>query len=114
IAGVGGDFTISVRPMRQEGHHVPAPPGYNDGDRLGPVIADLDLGTYMRGTPGDGLLVGGTEPECDPLQWLDPPEDAAPNPTGTVYQAQLTRAARRFPGRTIPGTSRRTAGGADG
>jgi len=110
IAGVGGDFTISVRPMRQEVHHVPAPPGYNDGDRPGPVIADLDLGTYMRGTPGDGLLVGGTEPECDPLQWLDAPEDAAPNPTVTVYQAQLTRAARRFPGLTIPGTPRGIAG----
>src|SRR5207247_9442000 len=49
IAGVGSDFTISVRPMRQEVHHVPAPPGYNNGDQLGPVIADLDLGTYMRG-----------------------------------------------------------------
>ena len=110
IAGVGGDFTISVRPMRQEVHHVPAPPGYNDGGRPGPVIADLDLGTYMRGTPGNGLLVGGTEPECDPLQWLDAPEDAAPNPTVTVYQAQLTRAARRFPGLTIPGTPRGITG----
>ena len=27
IARVGGDFTISVRPLRQEVHHVPAPPG---------------------------------------------------------------------------------------
>jgi len=110
IAGVGDDFTISVRPLRQEVHQVPAPPGYNNGDRLGPVIADLDLGTYFRGTPGDGLLVGGTEPECDPLQWLDAPEDAAPHPTASVYQAQLTRAARRLPGLTVPGTPRGISG----
>jgi sarcosine oxidase subunit beta len=110
IAGVGGDFTISVRPMRQEVHQVPAPPGYNDGDRLGPVIADLDLGTYMRGTPGDGLLVGGTEPECDPLHWLDAPEDAAPHPTASLYQSQLTRAARRLPGLKVPGTPRGISG----
>ncbi len=96
--------------MRQEVHHVPAPPGYNNGDQLGPVIADLDLGTYMRGTPGDGLLVGGTEPECEPLQWLDAPEDAAPNPTSSVYQSQLTRAARRLPGLKVPGTPRGIAG----
>ena len=110
LAGVGDDFTVSVRPMRQEVHHVPAPPGYNDGDRLGPVIADLDLGTYMRGTPGDGLLVGGTEPECEPLQWLNAPEDAAQNPTVALYQSQLTRAARRFPGLRVPGTPRGIAG----
>jgi sarcosine oxidase subunit beta len=110
IAGIGDDFTITVRPMRQEVHHVPAPPGYNQGDRPGPVIADLDLGTYMRGTPGDGLLVGGTEPECDPLQWLDAPEDAAAHPTAALYQAQLTRAARRLPGLTIPGTPRGITG----
>ncbi len=65
LAGVGEDFTISVRPMRQEVHHVPAPPGFNSGDRLGPVVADLDLGVYVRGTPGDGMLIGGTEPDCD-------------------------------------------------
>jgi sarcosine oxidase, subunit beta len=99
-----------VRPMRQEVHHVPAPAGFNHGDRLGPVIADLDLGTYVRATPGDGLLVGGTEPECDPLQWLDSPEEASPNPTVAVYEAQLTRAARRLPALTIPPTPRGIVG----
>jgi sarcosine oxidase, subunit beta len=110
LAGVGDDFTISVRPMRQEVHHVPAPPGFNQGDRLGPVIADLDLGTYMRGTPGDGLLIGGTEPPCEPLQWLDRPEDAAPNPTVALYEAQVTRAARRLPALTIPPAPRGIVG----
>jgi sarcosine oxidase, subunit beta len=110
LAGVGDDFTISVRPMRQEVHHVPAPPGFNQGDRLGPVVADLDLGTYFRGAPGDGLLIGGTEPECEPLQWLDRPEDAVPNPTVELYEAQVTRAARRLPALTIPPAPRGIVG----
>ena len=110
IAGVCEDFTISVRPMRQEVHQVPAPPGFNSEDRLGPVVADLDLGIYVRGAPGDAMLVGGTEPECEPLQWLDDPDDVYPYPTAAVYEAQLTRAARRFPKLTIPGTPRGIAG----
>ncbi len=110
LAGVGEDFTISVRPMRQEVHHVPAPPGFNSGDRLGPVVADLDLGIYVRGTPGDGMLIGGTEPDCEPLQWLDEPEDASPHPTSALYEAQVTRAARRFPGLRVPGTPRGITG----
>ena len=103
LAGVGADWTVSTRPMRQEVHHVPAPPGFNRDGRPGPAIADLDLGIYMRGTPGDGLLIGGTEPECDPLQWLDDAEDFLPNPTAAVFEAQVTRAARRFPELGVPG-----------
>jgi glycine/D-amino acid oxidase-like deaminating enzyme len=110
LAGVGSDFTIGVRPMRQEVHAVPAPPGYSDGVRLGPVIADVDLGTYLRATPGGDLLVGGTEPECDPLQWLDDPDEAQPNPTRPVFDAQVTRAARRFPHLQVPSTVRGVVG----
>jgi glycine/D-amino acid oxidase-like deaminating enzyme len=110
LAGVGEDFTIAVRPMRQEVHHVPAPPGFNSEHQLGPVVADLDLGVYVRATAGDGVLIGGTEPECEPLQWIDEPEDAYPNPTTAVYEAQVTRAARRFPGLKVPGTPRGITG----
>ena len=102
LAGIGADFTIPVRPMRQEVHHVTAPPGYNDGDRLGPVVADVDLGIYIRATPGDGMMVGGTEPECDPLEWITDPEDLNIHPTAARFEAQVTRAARRFPGLQVP------------
>ena len=110
LAGVGADFTVDVRPMRQEVHHVTAPCGFNRGSDLGPVIADVDLGTYMRATPGDGLLVGGTEPECDPLQWLDDPDEASPRPTSALFNAQVTRAARRLPDLGVPSTPRGVAG----
>ena len=109
LAGVGQDWSVSVRPMRQEVHHVPAPAGYN-GDGIGPCIADMDLGTYMRGTPGNGLLVGGTEPECDELQWTDDPDGINPHPTQDVFAAQITRAARRLPELGVPGRAVGIAG----
>jgi glycine/D-amino acid oxidase-like deaminating enzyme len=102
LAGVGRDWSVSVRPMRQEVHHVPAPHGYSRGDELGPTIADLDLGTYVRATPGDGLLVGGTEPECDGLDWVEDPDTVNPYPTQSLFQAQVTRAARRLPRLGVP------------
>jgi sarcosine oxidase subunit beta len=96
--------------MRQEVHHVPAPPGYNDGDRLGPVVLDLDLGTYLRPAAGGGLLVGGAEPACDPLEWLDDPDAANPNRTVALFESQVTRAARRFPGLRVPAQPKGIAG----
>src|SRR3954454_11721348 len=42
LAGVGADWTVSVRAMRQEVHHVSAPPRFNADGLPGPVIADLD------------------------------------------------------------------------
>jgi sarcosine oxidase subunit beta len=109
LADVLGDFNVGTRPMRQEVHHVAAPQGYGVG-APGPLVADLDLGTYFRGTPGDGLLVGGTEPECDPLQWLDDPDAYDRNPTQEVYRAQVYRAARRLPDLAVPEGARGIAG----
>jgi sarcosine oxidase subunit beta len=109
LAGVGADWSVTVRPMRQEVHQLRAPEGFNR-DGMGPCVADLDLGIYLRGTPGDGLLVGGTEPECDELQWVDDPDASNPNPTRQVFDAQVTRAARRFPELGVPGTAMGIAG----
>ena len=51
-----------------------------------------------------GLLVGGTEPECDPLEWVDNPDTVSMAPTQAVFQAQVTRAARRLPDLGVPGS----------
>lgn len=48
--------------------------------------------------------MGSTEPVCDPLQWLDDPDDLSLRVTKKVYEAQVFRAARRLPGLTVPGT----------
>jgi sarcosine oxidase, subunit beta len=107
LAGVGDDFTVAVRPMRQEVHAVAADATLTD---TLPVVADLDLGTYFRRMPGHAVLVGGAEPECDPLQWLDDADDADPHPTAAIFQAQVTRAARRLPALTVPPAARGLAG----
>lgn len=102
LAGVGSDFTVSVRPLRQEVHYVDAPDGYSSEAGITPVISDSDLGTYIRSTPGGGMLVGGAEPECDPLEWLEDPDDYNPNCTNAAFETQIARAARRFPELDIP------------
>jgi glycine/D-amino acid oxidase-like deaminating enzyme len=107
LAGVGGDFTVRLRPMRQEVHHVPAPKALRAN---GICFADMDLGTYVRPERGGSLLVGGTEPACDPMPWLDDPDAVNPNPTQAVFEAQVTRAARRLPELAVPNRAKGVAG----
>ncbi|MFP5021212.1 NAD(P)/FAD-dependent oxidoreductase [Pseudonocardia phyllosphaerae] len=110
LAGVGSDFTVGVRPLRQEVAHATAPDGYAPAGSPGISIADMDLGTYMRGEVGGGLLVGGTEPECDTLDWLEDPDETHPYPTAAVFDAQVTRAARRLTELAVPSRPRGVVG----
>lgn len=103
LAGIGSEFTIGVRPLRQEVHEVPAPEGYNrDEQQLGPAIGDVDLGTYMRPGAHNTFLVGGTEPACDAFEWIEDPDSALLRATQERYDAQTTRAARRLPDLRVP------------
>lgn len=110
LAGVGGDFTISVRPLRQEVHQVPAPDGYHRDGQYPPAIADLDLGTYIRSTYDNGILIGGTEPECDPLDWVDDPDQIDHHVTAARFEAQVTRASRRLAELRVPSMPRGVVG----
>ncbi|MFE1962507.1 FAD-dependent oxidoreductase, partial [Streptomyces sp. NPDC059479] len=65
---------------------------------------------YIRGEVGGGLLIGGTEPECDPFEWIDDPDTASPHPTMGVFEAQTTRAARRLTELAVPNRARGVAG----
>jgi glycine/D-amino acid oxidase-like deaminating enzyme len=100
LAGVESDFGVRTRPMRQEVHQVAAPTSY-DGDGA-VALADLDLGTYVRPARDGQLLVGGTEPACDPLEWVDDPDVVDARPTAAGFQRQVTRAARRLPELGVP------------
>ena len=106
LAGVGKDFTITVKPMRQEVHQINTPMNLLPG----PIIGDLDLGIYMRSTPTGSTLIGGTEPECDQLDWVDDVEAVNLNRTKELFEAQVTRAARRFPALKIPNSPSGIAG----
>lgn len=101
LAGVDDDMRITHRPLRQEVFVAPAP----DGARLedgAPLVADLDIGQYFRPQPGGTLLVGGTEPDCDPLHWVDDPDANSEHPTVEMFETYLVRLARRLPDLGIP------------
>lgn len=109
LAGIGDDFTIGTRPLRQEVHHVPGP--HDATAAAGDIaLADLDLGIYLRSTGDGNILIGGTEPECDPLEWIDDPDTSNANPTVSRFEAQVMRAARRLPGLHVPNRPRGLAG----
>ncbi len=98
MAGVGEDFTIAVRPMRQEVHHISTPLNL----LTGPMIGDMDLGTYMRPSPGGAILLGGTEPECEPLEWVDDLDKVNMVRTQALFESQVMRVARRLPALQMP------------
>ena len=100
MAGVGTSG-IKTRPLRQEVHVVPAPRGCSIDDG-GVAIADADLGTYLRPHLGGTFIIGGLEPECDPLVWVDDPDVFDEHPTAEVWEAQTTRAARRVTTLGVP------------
>jgi glycine/D-amino acid oxidase-like deaminating enzyme len=102
MAGIGTDFRVATRPLRQEVHQVTAPGAFSTDAAQGAILADLDLGTYIRPVAGDAVLVGGTEPECDPLEWVADPDEVSPYPTPERFTAQVTRAARRLPDLRVP------------
>ena len=101
MAGVGADFGVTTRPLRQEVHVLDGPPEL--AGKLGPTVSDADLGAYFRFLPGGQLLVGSMEPECDPLDWLDDPQRLDERASVAVYERQSLRLARRFP---TPGATR--------
>ncbi|WP_405682854.1 NAD(P)/FAD-dependent oxidoreductase [Streptomyces sp. NBC_00057] len=110
MADVGAEFTVGVRPLRQEVHQVAAPVcrgGTTSSDpggaetTLGLIVADVDFGTYLRPLGGH-LLIGSMLPDCDPMEWLDDPDLCNPHPTPTGFDTQVTRAARRFPLLRVP------------
>ena len=101
LAGVTGDMRIGHRPLRNEVFAVPAPAGCGLDDG-GTTVADLDIGQYFRPQIGGTLLVGGTEPECDELEWIDDPDEYREQPTVEVWETAMLRLARRVPDFGVP------------
>jgi glycine/D-amino acid oxidase-like deaminating enzyme len=101
LAGVTDDMRIAHRPLRQEVFAVPGPDELSL-ERGAPIVIDLDIGQYFRPQPGGTLLVGGTEAECDPLEWIDDPDHFDEHPTVEKFEITMLRLARRVPTFGVP------------
>ena len=97
MAGVERAMAVRTRALRQEICHVPAPSGAD----LNLIIADPDIASYLRPESGNSLLIGSTQPPCDPLEWVDDPDNFNRNPT-EQWTTQVHRQALRIPSLPIP------------
>lgn len=111
LAGIGSDHGISLTPLRQEVHTLPAESTVirADGSRI-PAVLDAGIGTYMRAEVGGQLLIGGSEPECDELEWVEDPDTVSMSVRPEQFETQALRAAKRFNDITIPNRPRGVVG----
>ena len=101
MAGVLQEMTISTRPLRQEVNLIPGPADFNDASEQF-MMTDRDNGAYLRPDGLGNIMIGGMEPECDPLIWVDDPDSLDRNHTDQ-WTVQAYRAALRIPSLGIPG-----------
>jgi glycine/D-amino acid oxidase-like deaminating enzyme len=101
MAGADVDMAIRHRPLRQEVFAVPAPAGLALDDGA-PIVSDLDIGQYFRPQVGGTLLVGGTEPACDELEWVDDADRYDEHTTVEKFETTMYRLARRVPSFGVP------------
>jgi sarcosine oxidase subunit beta len=101
MAGVLDDMKVTTRALRHEVHYVPFPEGY-DPEKYGRFTSDDDVGGYSRPEVGGMLLVGSQDPACDPLEWIDDPDDFNREVTEEQWKAQVYRMALRVPDLAIP------------
>jgi glycine/D-amino acid oxidase-like deaminating enzyme len=101
LAGVAAEMRIHHRPLRQEVIVAGAPEGFTvEGG--GTVVSDTNFGTYFRPHLGGTLLMGGTEPACDELEWIDDPAVFRESPTMEGFERISLRVARRLPTLGLP------------
>jgi sarcosine oxidase subunit beta len=101
LAGVEDGMRVRTRPLRQELHHVPAPPGV-DYEMSGLHVVDGDLGINFRPEVGNALLVGGNGATCDREVWVDDADRHDDRVTAEVWERHVLRLARRMPSLPVP------------
>ncbi|WP_209370776.1 NAD(P)/FAD-dependent oxidoreductase [Brevibacterium renqingii] len=111
LAGVGSDHGVSLTPLRQEVHTLPAESTVtrSDGSSI-PALLDAGIGTYMRAEVGGKLLIGGTEPDCDELEWIADPDSVSMTVRSAQFETQALRAAKRFNDISVPNRARGVVG----
>ncbi|MCK5836486.1 MAG: FAD-binding oxidoreductase [Desulfobacula sp.] len=99
MAGVEDQMNIKTRALRVEVAHVPSPKGV-DWEKTGIITSDSDLGVYTRPETGNHFLIGSEEPDCDPLEYVDP--DNYNTDFTDQNRTQAMREAMRIPELPIP------------
>jgi sarcosine oxidase subunit beta len=105
LAGVADTLRIQTQAHRHEVAYLAAPNEYLDHGNG--FVVDLDAGTYQR-PDGRDLLIGSTDPECDPPDVVDPSDYRSE--LTEQWTLQVYRAAQRFPGLGIENSARGTVG----
>ena len=109
MAGALTDMTVRTRPLRQQVGHVRAPAALGPAIARYPACGDFDSGMYIR-PDGEALLVGGVEAECDPMVWLDNPDEVDMTLDSGEWETQAMGVARRIPEFGIPHERRGVVG----
>ena len=106
LAGVLDDFTITTRPLRQEVHVAEAPARvHRRRSAAWSSPTAISARTSVR-IPGGTVIVSGVEAECDPMVWVDDPDDFDEYPTAEMWEAHVYRLARRLPALEVPSRPR--------
>jgi sarcosine oxidase subunit beta len=108
LAGVEDDLTVVNRPLRHELNVVPAPEGFRGAQAM--AVSDGDLGINFRPEGAAHILVGSEDPRCDPLVWVDDPDEHNRNVRRSQWERQVYRLARRIPNLGIPNDATGLAG----
>ncbi len=100
MAGV--TLPLETRPLRREVHAVENPlvaePAQAEAGFVLPVVGDLDGGIYFRPEAGGrDVIVGSTDPKCDPLEFVEDPDDFDRTLSQRYRERQCLRLMKRFP-----------------
>jgi sarcosine oxidase subunit beta len=100
LAGVRDSMNITTRAVRHETYHLTGPRDV-DFTATGFCTADDDNGIYFRPQPGNHLLVGTTDPRCDPRVHVGPDDDLG-EVTADGWETNTLRLSKRMPSVGVP------------
>jgi len=100
MAGV--ELPLETRPLRREVHSLSNPLFGQPAGATVPVVGDVDGGVYFRPEGGGhDIVIGSTDPECDPKDFVADPDDFVDHVTDEYRERQCYRAMQRFPALTL-------------
>jgi sarcosine oxidase subunit beta len=91
---------IGTEAIRHETYHTSGPPDFDFTER-GFAVADDDNGIYFRPQPGNHILLGTTDPACDPTTPVDPDAELG-EVSAEGWETNMLRINKRMPSLGVP------------